>query len=100
DAIPSQTVEQRDGLDRLKKRIVDASGPLQLTTEYTYDGNGNTATVKDAEGGDIDATYAYDGLNRKIKAEYPLGLSETFVYDADNNLVTHVDKRGTEFDNE
>ncbi len=96
DSVSGQVEELRDGLGRLHKRIVDKGG-LDLTTEYTYDGNGNLVTVKDPQGGVEDVTFTYDGLNRKIHANYLLGLEESFTYDKAGNLIAQTDKRGTEF---
>lgn len=103
----------KDGLDRVFQTIVD-EGRLNLTTTYTYDGNGNVKTIKDPEGGDIDVTHVYDGLNRKIKSKYvstpsdntpdlPVyeggSITEEFTYDGNNNLVEYKDKRGIVFTN-
>jgi YD repeat-containing protein len=97
-----------DGLNRLYRQVLDFGG-LNLTTEYTYDANGNVVTIKDPQGydeqgnntaRDVDVTYTYDGLNRRIQAAYLLGLTETFVYDQNNNLIKYVDKRGITFTSE
>jgi len=94
----------KDGLDRTVREILDVGG-LDLTTSYTYDGNGNVLTFKDAQGNDVDLTYAYDGLNRKIRTTYLQTSSdasaptEEFYYDGNNNLVRMKDKRGTIFEN-
>ena len=102
DARGFWTEQRLDGLNRVHQQVVDSTG-LHLTTTYGYDANGNQVTVIDPQNGDIDVSYTYDGVGRRIKAEYQLGLSETFVYDGVGNAVRAVDKRGivftTEYDN-
>jgi RHS repeat-associated protein len=103
----------KDGLDRLFQTIVDVGG-LNLTTTYAYDGNGNLASIKDPERGDVDVSHEYDGLNRKIRSTYVATPSDTrpharvdgtssvteeFVYDGNNNLIQYKDKRGVLFTN-
>src|SRR5262249_46500918 len=70
------------------------------TTTFTYDANGNLRTVQDPQNNDVDTKYTYDGLNRKIEAEYLLGLDEQFTYDGDNNLIGSINRRGIVFTNE
>ena len=86
--------ERLDGLDRIHRFTQDLEG-LNLATQYSYDGNSNVLTVMDAQGGDIDVRYTYDGLNRMILAEYPLGFFERYVYDGNGNVLEHTDRRGT-----
>ncbi len=88
--------ERRDGLGRVHQTIV-ASGDLDLTTTNTFDGNGNTKTIQDAQNGDIDVTFTYDGLNRPIRADYLLDDFETWTYDGVGNVVQQTDKRSTVF---
>jgi RHS repeat-associated protein len=90
----------RDGLDRVYQTVVDMDD-LKLTTTYTYDPNGNVATVTDPKNGDADVTHTYDGLNRKVTTKYVSTLDdsrtvvdETFTYDGANNLTAYTDKRG------
>ena len=98
DPVDGRTEEFRDGLHRVHKVIIDEGG-LNLTTVFTYDGNGNQVTVKDPEGGKTDAVSTYDGLNRIIHTQYRLSYTEAFVYDNNNNLTEYTDKRGTLFKN-
>ena len=98
----------KDGLDRVYQKI-DALGVLDLATTYTYDGNGNPHTVSDPQGGDVDVTYQYDGLNRLIVATYVSTpgdagpVEERTFYDGNDNVVRRTDRRGiayaTTFDN-
>jgi RHS repeat-associated protein len=93
----------KDGLNRVVQTLVDFEG-LNLTTTLTYDANGNVRTIRDPDGGNIDVTHEYDGLNRKIRSTYVDTPSdqgqlatEEFVYDGNDNLVRHRDKRGIVF---
>src|SRR5258708_22777815 len=106
DANGHKTEVKRDGLDRIFSQTIDTA-TLNLATTYTYDGNGNLRTVT-SPGTDskpaLTITYPYDGLGRKIKAEYEgtaddQGFSPVmqYFYDGDNNLARYVDMRGTTF---
>lgn len=95
-----KTLTERDDLDRIYKQIVD-EGELNLTTTFTYDAFGNVRTLSDAQGGDVDATYDYDGLRRKIRVTYPgtpsdggAAVSEEFTYDGVGKVIEHKDQRG------
>ena len=98
-----KTLTQMDGLGRTVSQTVDAGG-LNLKTTYTYDGNGNQATVSDPWNDDTDVTNTYDGLNRKIKTEYVQTSDdlrppvEEYFYDGNSNLVRYIDKRGNTFE--
>ncbi len=98
-----KTRTDQDGLDRVWQTVVDVGG-LDLSTLYTYDGNGNVHTVEDPEGQDIDVTYRHDGLNRKILATFVATpddggqpVTERFSYDGNGNLIRYQDKRGIVF---
>lgn len=108
DHVSGATETVSDGLDRLQSQTVDVGG-LDLLTRYTYDANGNVATVQDPQSGDIDLRNTYDGLNRTIRIDYAAApgdtgpVYETFTFDGNNNTVSHRDRRGivfaTVFDN-
>ncbi len=51
---------------------------------YTYDGNGNLFTVKDAK--NQTTTFAYDDRNRLLSTTDPLGKVEAYSYDGNDNL--------------
>ena len=92
----------KDGLDRVYK-IVLHTDQGDATTSFTFDGDGNIATVSDAQNNDIDVTYAYDGLDRKISATYVSTPDDThtpvdeYFYDGDNRVITFIDKMGNTF---
>ncbi|MBX2997110.1 MAG: Ig-like domain-containing protein [Caldilineaceae bacterium] len=98
----SKTRTDHDGLDRIYRTVIDDGG-LNLTTTYTFDASGNVATMSDAQNGDVDVTYEYDGLNRKIRATYVAAsglegaVTERFYYDADGNRSRRIDGRGIDF---
>ncbi len=101
DPVSGQTETQLDGLDRVHSTIVDFSAPgpgpagLNLTTSYTYDQDGNQATITDPAGTVVANTY--DGLDRMIMSKDELNPAEQFFYDGNGNVVEHVDKRGIVF---
>jgi RHS repeat-associated protein len=91
----------KDGLDRLYQETADVDG-LNLTTTYFYDGAGNLVQTQDAQGGDIDVAYTFDGLGRKLTAVFAatpddIGpVEQRYFYDASSNLVRSIDVRGIE----
>ncbi len=105
DDVKGETLDQMDGLDRLASETVDYGG-LDLTTTYTYDADGNQASMTDATGSKI--TYIHDGLDRLIETVFPqlsggVQYTESFYYDGDNNQIANIDQRGiiysTNYDN-
>ena len=103
--VTGQTLDQKDGLDRLAGEIVD-NGGLDLTTTYTYDADGNQASVTDPS--ESKTTYIHDGLDRLIETIDPLlsggaQYTEFYYYDGDDNQIAYVDQRGivytTSYDN-
>ncbi|MEW6248330.1 MAG: hypothetical protein AB1555_16700 [Nitrospirota bacterium] len=73
-----------DAFNRLKKVTDPANG----VTLYTYDGNGNLLTVKDAK--NQVTTFAYDPVNRLASTTDPLGKTESYTYNGADNLLTRV----------
>mgnify|MGYP006169580905 CR=1 FL=1 len=63
-----------------------------LTTQYSYDSQGNKLTQTDAEG--RTTSWEYDALGRVTARILPLGQRETFEYDANGNQIRHTDFNG------
>jgi len=68
--------------------LTQVTDPLSGITVYTYDGNGNLLTVKDAK--NQVTTFVYDSRNRLTSTTDPLGKVETYTYDGNDNLLTRV----------
>lgn len=81
-------------------RLVATVTPLGKRWDYTYDGNGNLKTVKDANTnsgapGSGPISYAYDELNRLSSIDYPVGTPDvSFTYDPNSNLASMSDALG------
>jgi RHS repeat-associated protein len=70
---------------------VSVSVPDDYTSEYTYDKNGNWATMSDSRGVTY---YEYDVLNRLVKVTEPDGKWIAYEYDAAGNrtkMTIHSD---------
>lgn len=74
----------------LLNRIATGKDPLLNTETYTYDNNGNLATVLDRKSQTI--TYTYDPLNRRTKTTFQDGTSTNYTYDA-GNRITQVQEK-------
>jgi RHS repeat-associated protein len=77
-----------DELERLL-RSIGASGQ---TTEYAYDGNGNTTAMTDPLG--RLTNNAFDALDRITRSTDPAGGVTEYGYDARDNLTSVTDARG------
>ena len=97
-----------NGPDRIHKATYDAAGRItKVQTAFgtadqademtsTYNNNGTTATLTDAQGNKT--TYEYDGVDRLVKTRYPnttagVGTSsatdyEQLVYDPNSNVTS------------
>ncbi len=87
-----------DGLNRLRKETQYPSWPStsgSLLSQYTYDKNGNRATMVDPLS--QTTTYAYDALNLLTGVTYSDGQtpSVTYTYDLGGNRLSMVDGTGT-----
>ena len=68
------------------------SGATILTQGYTYDANGNVATLTDDTG---TATFIYDDLDRLTDATYPGSQDYEYTNDAVGNVLTATNPAGT-----
>jgi len=68
--------------------LTQVTDPLSGITVYTYDGNGNLLTVKDAK--NQVTTFVYDSRNRLTSTTDPLGKVEQYTYDGNDNLLSRV----------
>ena len=91
---------RKDGLDRIVESEEDLDG-LRLLTLTTYDAAGNTLTVRDAEGGDVDVIHRYDELGRRIRSDRVgtpddggLAVYSTTTYDGGGLVTETRDDRG------
>lgn len=83
-----------------KRRMITVTDALPTpgVTNYTYDGNDNLATVKDAKqhqalGAPV--TYTYDAADRLKKIAYPdIHYYTDYTYDAAGRRLTMTDTRG------
>lgn len=69
----------------------------QARRTFTYDGNGNITSRRDADlnGWDLprETTYTYDSIDRVVAEQDPAGLVTTYDYDEFSN-PTHIDVGG------
>jgi RHS repeat-associated protein len=102
-----------DELDRLTEVTRDY-GSFSKSINYTYDENGNLATMRDPDGGitayqcdEIDrfvditdpygevTTYQYDKGGRRIAMERPNGVTTSYSYDPASKLLSIVNKKSS-----
>jgi RHS repeat-associated protein len=75
-----------------KEVIQDFGGPLQSSTKYTYDSNGNMISMIDPLGNTISLEYSSIGkVTRRTDA---LGNTTAYTYDVRGNLVSETDAAG------
>jgi RHS repeat-associated protein len=80
-----KTTIERDAQDR--PTLVVA--PLKHETKYSYDGNGNLATVTDPELNKT--TYTYDADDEPVKVEQPTGTITETGYDGSGHVTSQTD---------
>ena len=87
-----------DGYGHVASQIIDPGG-LTLTTNYSYDLNGNKTSVQDPRTNTT--CFHYDHLNRLVEVDYPPNatalnppVKKTFAYDASSNKVRETDENG------
>ena len=61
------------------------------TTNYTYDGNGNSLSVKKPKGNTWN--YEYDAADRLVKVIDPKTLATSYTYDKNDNRDSQTDAR-------
>jgi YD repeat-containing protein len=65
-------------------RLTQVLDPLNGTTGFTYDANGNLLSVTDARSNAT--TYAYVNMDRLAMRVNPLTRSESYQYDLAGNM--------------
>lgn len=83
-------------------RLITTLDPLQKSTSFAYDANGNRTSMTDAEG--VTTKYEYDAFNRLsavIENYYPAGQPDhetnvrtEYGYDEDGNRTSITDANG------
>jgi RHS repeat-associated protein len=92
DPLGVVTKYEYDANGNLMKLTGDFGGPLQNTTTYTYDAQGNQTTETDPMGNKT--TNQYDANGNLIKRIDPLGSTTAYTYDAFGNQLTVTDALG------
>lgn len=73
-------------------RMIENLGAGGQRTSYSYDANGNPASVTDPLG--RMTQNAYDALNRLVQSTDPLNGITEYTYDEQDNLTSVTDPRG------
>ena len=81
-----------DNVDRPLTAVSTRSGSTVLSQGWTYDPNGNIATLTDDTG---TASFSYDNLDRLLTAAYPASQTYSYTYDAVGNITQAVTPTGT-----
>jgi RHS repeat-associated protein len=71
---------------------VTGDNETNVTTEYSYDANGNRTGITDAKGNET--TFTYDELNRLVSESDALDNTTSYSYDAAGKRVTVADAMG------
>jgi|GEM_PF-1971026 len=76
-----------------RSQVTKKINPLnQTTVVYTYDANGNVATVTDGENRTV--TYSYDAVNRKTREQDSQGNYQKWIYTPNGKVASQRDWRG------
>lgn len=92
DASGNKTIYEYDpncGCSVRRSKIMDALGHA---ITFSYDGNGNEASMTDAL--DHTRSYEYDALNRRTRTTYADSTFETVSYDALGHPLSKTDQAG------
>ena len=95
---PSDTLTNRkrylyqDAAHNMPGLLYKEINPDDTFTEYTYDPEGNIASVTDPNGNTT--TYDYDPLNRLIEVTQPGNIITSYTYDIHGNLASVKDALG------
>ncbi|MEZ4926854.1 MAG: RHS repeat-associated core domain-containing protein [Saprospiraceae bacterium] len=79
-----------DDLNRLTSKSIDNWGK---TIQYSYDLNGNRASMIDPDGGTT--LYEYDGNDRLTKITNPAGQATEFIYDLGGRITEQRNHNGS-----
>ncbi|NQU38773.1 MAG: hypothetical protein HQ523_02355 [Lentisphaerae bacterium] len=87
---------QYDERDLLFRETRAPGSPVQATTQYDYDDNGNLCVLRsglEGPAGARVAQYDYDGFDRCVRSTDPMGNEIRYEYDANRNC-TNVTRYG------
>jgi len=91
DALGRRTLQEYDGLKRLKRVIQDAGG-IAAVSRFSYDALDNLSMVTDPKG--LDTTYRHNGLGDLSGMMSPDTGETVFSVDAAGNRTLRTDARG------